>query len=76
MDDTIGTRMTRIWADLHGFFLCYLGFEHEFKKNPCKSAQIRVIRVPIVSSFPKWKLKLFQSKNVVTKADFEKYLKQ
>jgi predicted component of type VI protein secretion system len=47
--------MTRIWADLHGFSLCLLGVSCGMTKNSCKSAQIRVIRVPMVSQFPKQK---------------------
>jgi hypothetical protein len=56
-DDTIGTRMTRIGADLHGFW----GYsdskpKQNEAKNLCKSASIRVIRVPMVSLFSKAKI--------------------
>jgi hypothetical protein len=52
--DTIGTRMTRISADLHGFFGdSYSEPKQNEAKNPCQSAEIRVIRVPIVSAFSK-----------------------
>ncbi|MEN9611072.1 MAG: hypothetical protein RLZZ628_1886, partial [Bacteroidota bacterium] len=40
----IGTRMTQILADLHGFLFL-------INKNPCKFAKICVIRVPIVKHF-------------------------
>jgi hypothetical protein len=54
---TIGTQMTRIWADLHGFFFEFAwGFLRNDKKiraNPLKSAS-SVFQS--YRSFPKWKL--------------------
>jgi hypothetical protein len=39
--------MTRILADFRGFFFFWTEFKKIRKKNPRKSARIRVIRVPI-----------------------------